>query len=564
MTETETETQPDLPQTPTDQAGGGSSENSWFQRGSLLLFGAIASLFLLTFQDYGYSWDEVWQNRWYGQAVLRFISSFGVDQSALHTHNFYLYGGLFDALAELLPAISPLDGFGARRFANASMGMLALVGAWRLARLLAGPQAGFWALLFLIITPVWYGHIFINAKDIPFAAGYIWSLYFILKIIQSLPEISWKTAAGLGLAFGLSVGIRVGGVLVIIYFFMVIGLYLAGLLIDAKSPHSMKTIRRGILYKIPLSLAIAWILMAAFWPAVLLYPLSALVEAFQATSHFKWSGSVLYNGQYVTATELPWHYLPAYFGIKLPIPVLVAFVVGLIWAVVRTVQAARNKAWQDLAGPGLLLFATLFPSIYAIAVGSTLYDGIRHFLFIIPPMACLSGMALVDLLPRFNRRFSQSSLLLFSTLGVYLVFHLWTMIQLHPYQYAYINKLGGGMPAGAERFETDYWITSYRDATLSMVEYAKKYAQREGVPFEKRRFDVAVFGNVHNVMVWVPKNFVVINLKQAKRADFYIGTSRLRYDKKLPKWPVIERIERLGMTFAVVKTSLPPLAGENR
>ncbi len=205
--------------------------------------------------------------------MLRFLGTFGEDRSALTNENFFLCGGLFDAPAELLAIVTPLSGFAARRLANVTMGLLILIGAWRIARLLGGPRAGLWTVLFLAATPTWYGHSFINAKDIPFAAEYIWSLYGILLVARSLPEIRWKTAVGSGFALALAVGIRVGGAVVIAYLMMV----LAGWLLHARRTGlGLGDWKRGILAKLLLSFAIAYVLTAAFWPTVLLHPFSGL------------------------------------------------------------------------------------------------------------------------------------------------------------------------------------------------------------------------------------------------------------------------------------------------
>lgn len=534
--------------------------HNFYDCAAMVLFFAIVSIFIFTFRDYGYSWDEVTQNRWYGQAVLRFIQTFGEDTSALYTNNFYFYGGLFDAIAELIPHISPLDGFGARRFANVSLGLLALVGAWKTARLLSGPQAGFWALLFLIVTPAFYGHMFINAKDIPFAAGYIWSLYFILKSAESLPDISWGTAIGSGAAFGLAIGIRVGGALVIAYFFIMISLYLSSLLLNAKSEYNLERIKKGIFHKALLSLSIAWVMMVAFWPKVLVFPVRGLIEAFQATGHFKWAGDVLYHGISINAIDLPWHYLPVYFGVKLPIPILLIFVLGIVWSLMTIIKSVHRREWFSVTGPGLLVFAIIFPAVFAILTGAIVYDGIRHFLFIIPPMACLAGVVMVRLVAILEKRVRQLPLLLYSALGAYLVFHIWVMIQLHPYQYVFLNRLAGGIPSAATNFETDYWITSYREATMKMLGHAKEYAQREGIPFEERHFEVAVFGDVNIIRELVPENILVSKFDQ-RAADFYISSTRMGFDKRYPEWKTIDSVERMGMIFTVVKTSLPQLPG---
>lgn len=41
------------------------------------------------------------------------------------------------------------------------------------------------------------------------------------------------------------------------------------------------------------------------------------------------------------------------------------------------------------------------------------------------------------------------------------------------------------------------------------------------------------------------------------RFYFYIGSTRMGFDEKFPEWQVVEKIGRMGMTFAVLKTSLP-------
>jgi len=39
-----------------------------------------------------------------------------------------------------------------------------------------------------------------------------------------------------------------------------------------------------------------------------------------------------------------------------------------------------------------------------------------------------------------------------------------TIVQLHPYEYVYYNRLVGGTEGAFRRFEMEYWLTSYRAA----------------------------------------------------------------------------------------------------
>ena len=88
-----------------------------------------------------------------------------------------------------------------------------------------------------------------------------------------------------------------------------------------------------------------------------------------------------------------------------------------------------------------------------------LYDGLRHFLFVFPPLAALAGIAVsgfiaAEAIPWIARA---------AGVGVLLVAAGTTVVDvtmLHPYEYAYFNRSFGGLPAAEGRFETDYWGAS--------------------------------------------------------------------------------------------------------
>src|SRR3982751_1419266 len=77
---------------------------SWL--GLLLLLGLVA----MFGTDTGISFDEAVQ-RTYGGLVLAWFSSGFRDSRAVTFANLYFYGGLFDALAQLIAAHLPFDEF---------------------------------------------------------------------------------------------------------------------------------------------------------------------------------------------------------------------------------------------------------------------------------------------------------------------------------------------------------------------------------------------------------------------------------------------------------------------
>ena len=84
-----------------------------------------------------------------------------------------MYGGGFDMAAALLHKVIPLELFETRRLLGAVVGLIGLAVTWRLARRVGGPLAGLAALLLLALCPTFYGHMFMNPKDAPFAVAMV-------------------------------------------------------------------------------------------------------------------------------------------------------------------------------------------------------------------------------------------------------------------------------------------------------------------------------------------------------------------------------------------------------
>src|SRR6201988_5285161 len=129
---------------------------SWSRTSNELFWGRLsfglmilaAVLVLLTFRGYGVTWDEDAHN-WYGNFVLDYYLSFFGDKTALHWQDLYNYGAVFDAVAAALNRVSPIGVYETRHLLNGLVGILGLIGCWKLARTVAGPRAGLLATLFL-------------------------------------------------------------------------------------------------------------------------------------------------------------------------------------------------------------------------------------------------------------------------------------------------------------------------------------------------------------------------------------------------------------------------------
>jgi hypothetical protein len=196
---------------------------SWWDPLSLgvVLVGVV--LVLSTFRDYGVTWDEDVHN-WYGNFVLDYYLSLFGDKTALHWRDLYNYGAVFDMMAAALNRVSPIGVYETRHLLNGLVGILGLIGCWKLGRAVAGPRTGFIASLLLISTPNYYGQMFNNPKDIPFAVGIVWSTYYMIRIVPMLPRPPLRTLLKLGAAIGMTMGVRIGGLLLVCYLSLLLAL----------------------------------------------------------------------------------------------------------------------------------------------------------------------------------------------------------------------------------------------------------------------------------------------------------------------------------------------------
>lgn len=517
----------------------------WDLAAAVLMLAAFL-VAMATFRDYGYSWDEASYQALYGKLVLNFLSTFGSDKSAVNTYNLYLYGGAYDSLRELVVSAVSLDPRNVRHFCNAAVGLLCLVGAWLTGRLAYGTRAGFFTALLLAVCPPFWGHIFINPKDIPFAAGYIWSLYWLLRFDRELPKPKPKVKALLAVALGLTLGVRIGGSLLVMY---MVFLCVRSLLTD-KPREPLALAASFVTVLVP-----AYMLMLVFWPAALLSPISIPVKAFTAATNFKWVDSVLFNGQTYLSNELPATYLPVVFGVGLPEVVLAVVIIGVFWAAWRAVKSLFDGAGKIDTASCLLLVAALFPPIWAIAMKATLYDNMRHFLFILPVFCCMAGGVVSFGIGKVLGVSGKAAYACMIVFAILLAYPVWLMVRLHPFQYVYINSLGGGMPEGEKRFETDYWLTSYREALSIAAAHAAKVAAAEKISLHQAKFTLVSLGTSDVIREDLPGYFKLVRAELSIPTDYVIVTTRWEEDWTLPEYPLIGTVGRMGMRFAKVYAS---------
>ncbi|GEC54239.1 hypothetical protein BEL01nite_32820 [Bradyrhizobium elkanii] len=508
---------------------------------AVLVLGVVAVVAGLTFRDYGLGWDD-YTHAEYADLLLRMYESGFKDTGALSFANLYMYGGGFDMAAALLHKIIPLELFETRRLLGAIVGVIGLAVTWRLARRVGGPLAGLAALLLLALCPTFYGHMFMNPKDAPFAVAMVVLIMGLVRLIEEYPAPSPRTILIVGLGAGLSIGCRVLGGLALIY--AVVGF--VPLLIEEfrkQGPREATHRFAHVVYVLLPGLVLGYLVMGLIWPWSIMEPGHPL-EAVTYFSHFfekPWKE--MFDGALVSVPDMPWSYLPTLFALQLPevlLVLLAAAVVITLMSLSRYDVTAKRKSIMLM----LTLAATL-PLVIAMVKRPALYNGIRHFIFVIPPMTVLAGVAFargMDWLGE-NRRAWQPAALAVFAFG--LLLPLSEMIRLHPYQYTHFNHIAGTVRTADNFFMLDYWGLALKQASDGLRE---QLAERQEVPPQNRKWKVAVCGPQRPAQVALGPDFTIG--WDSNAADFAMTLGEF-YCKGLAA-PVMVEIKRDDVVFARV------------
>ena len=508
---------------------------------AILVLATVALIAGLTFRDYGLGWDD-YTHAEYADLLLRMYGSGFKDTGALSFANLYMYGGGFDMTAALLHKVIPLELFETRRLLGAVVGVIGLAVTWRLGRRVGGPLAGLAALLLLALCPTFYGHMFMNPKDAPFAVAMVILMLGLVRLAEEYPQPSPQTILIVGLGAGLSIGSRILGGLALVY---ALAGFVPLFVEEIRSQGTREAGRRflHVLYVLIPGLILGYLVMGLIWPWSIMAPDNPFQALTYFSHFFEKPWKEMFDGALVSVPDMPWSYLPTLFALQLPEVLLglaIAGVVGAVAALPRGDVSARRKTILLM----LTLAATL-PLLIAMVKRPALYNGIRHFIFVIPPMTALAGTAFawgMNWLGDTRRSWQPAAVAIFA-FG--LLLPLGEMIRLHPYQYTHFNHIAGTVRAADDRYMLDYWGLALKQASDSLRE---EIADRQETPPHGRKWKVAVCGPQRPAQVALGPDFTIGWDSHA--ADFAMTLGEF-YCKGLTA-PVLVEIKRDDVVFARV------------
>ena len=397
----------------------------------------------------------------------------------------HVYGSSFDTFTTILGYYLDVDDqMQFRHWWNSVFGFFCILfTALVVRRLTQGSWAFAWlSFLIMLLMPRFFGEAMNNPKDVPFALGYIMSLYYAIRMFQNWPQFRWNNALGLVLSTALGISVRIGGLLSVAFFIMYAGLKFIEH-IGFKQFTSLKWKGFGALFIATIAIGLgSYLLGISPWPYGIDQPFTNPLEALKEFTNYSVSLRQLFEGKLYDSDMLPLYYLRKYLLITTPMAVM--FGLGCF---ALLVYSNRKHFTNEIF---LILFAAIFPIVYIYIQKSQVYGGIRQILFTLP---CFVTIAVVgyqwfgNLLSRLNKKLQLLPSLIALAL---LVMPTKFILANHPVSYSYFNEIFGGTAKAYGEFEMDYYLASLRpSAEWFLDNVARKHPEK--------KYEVLTYGMDH-------------------------------------------------------------------
>lgn len=484
-----------------------------------LFFLSFLIIGLMIYDDYGISWDEPFQRE---IGLLNYKHAFENNQELLTAGEYLKYhGAAFETFLIYIEKHFNVDNsreiYLSRHLATFLLFYISSVFFFFLCTSsFRSWKIGLLGSVFLILSPRIFAHAFYNSKDLALLSMFIISVFTLTKYLEKKTIFR---AAMHALASAILIDVRVVGVFIVFLTFLFV--VLDAILIKLTPKEHIKKI---------LSISIYVLLLAPltilFWPVLWKDPINQFIRALQLMTHFITDGNVLYFGNYVAASKLPWHYLPVWIAISTPLIYVFYFLVGAV-ASIGTLVTKPLVAYRENRQMAIFLIWFFAPLLAVIVLKPVIYDEWRHFFFIYPAFLLISLKGFETLfnlgkrkLQKDHRKIIRISVIVLTVLG--LLEASFFMIYYHPHQNVYFNRLAGeNMNVAKNNFELDYWGLSYRQG----LEYLLKHAPEENIVLNAENQP----GNVNSDIV-NPVEGKSLQYVPLENATYFISNYRFHKD----------------------------------
>jgi hypothetical protein len=523
-----------------------------------VLLSAALVLGLATAADYGFTVDEFNADD-YGPKALAWYTSGFVNRSHFETVEFSLwyYGPWFQMLTAYVQSFDFVDRITVRHAMTFLVGLAGIAALLPLGRLAGGRWVGLAAIALCLMTGYVYGSLFFTPIDVPFLAAMTWAtLAIVVMTRHALP--SWGATIAAGLLSGLAIATRTGGIITHVY--LLAALLLCAAEVFARDGRLTPRYLLSFAARYGAAVALAWVVAFALWPWLQVgNPLAQFKIALVHFATIPTSFEFVHWGEQISTGALPRSYIPAQLLVRLPEAFLVLLAVACLHAIVAAARLAREAFAKSRTerGAGMraailtlareramltVALAVVLPLGFLILQRATMYDGVRHVLFVIPILAVVAGLGWRTLLPLLKRAPVVSALVV----GAYVGGMIATLTTLHPLEYVAMNAFAGGTRGAYDKFELDYWSAAATEA-LRRLEQRFDYDPSIRTAENPPRILICIGTREERAHILMRRPWIVET--DPDKADFIIATQRWRCEGNKPV-VLIDEVRRFDRTFA--------------
>lgn len=509
----------------------------------LLVLSFINSYFL------GLSWDEPFHN-FLGMLRFEYLKSFGEFKNFNFSSVDQFYPGLFDTISFLIsytfgniyPNFVNENFDLIKHFINLIFSIMSLLGLYLVSKKIFNYEIAIFSLLFTILNPFFFGHISINPKDIIIFFSFIWSIYFFIEYLQNQKSKSYNIFL-FSFFVGFGCGVRVTFIATLLPILLIGFLYI---LLNLEKFN----LKKLFFFDFSVSFLIIFLITVSCWPQFWQKGFIFLFETIQ--NSFIWSSGPrlgLINGFFYETKNTPQNYFILFIAYRLPIFFSVLFLISLFSVIIK------NEFYSKFFNNFNIKFASLsflffFPIIIAILLKIKIYDNIRLFIFELPLLSIFLSLAFFFIINNLNRKIIKILLLIISIL---FVFFIYRFVSLNPFQYSYVNYSFFNLSNSNNKFEHDYWNTSFKELIVKI----KKNQNEENY----KNYKIYVCGGDEAVADYYLKKYLNIKiLDSSKDATHIIMTNRASFNVNIKKtcfemFPGkdVETVSRNGLVLSTLR-----------
>ena len=480
----------------------------------LIFFGLWNSLII------GASYDEPFHAA-DGIRRLRYLISFGEYQNYQYATNQF-YPGLYDTLSSSItyiiskfyPNFHNNFFFNIKHFINFIFATISIYGLYSFIKLFTKNELlALLSSLLTILNPFFFGHMGMNPKDIIIFFSLIWFLYFFYKYISK--ERDLKNLIFFSIFIGFGCGIRIS------FLGIILPIILFGIVSYIKTfKYSIRKFFKKKILDIIVSLVIILFLILFTWPHLHQGNFNLFLETIRNSIFWQAGPKLgLINGIFYETSNTPKTYFLSFLLFKMPIYQSLLFFISVILIILKKdiLKKYVNKFSKFIF---LNLFIIFFTVLLTIVLNVKIYDGIRLFLFLIPFFCTICAISIIYFFLEFKKNYLNLITLVVFTLLT--ILSLNRFIALTPYQYSYLNYNFLNLDIASNKFENDYWNTSWKELINNLPDVV------EGQKINNS--NIAVCGGDANIVIYYfSKKNIKINITSVTDADFIIMTDRASF-----------------------------------